>query len=166
MDNENTEATEDLSFQEAAVRTGLSEKTLRKRIEAGEILGWKELQGGREVWRVRVPVSRNEEAEDAAGTPGSILVPVSPEYRDLLLRHETACMQLGRLQAATEHLPSLEAGISEQTQKALSAVQDANLVREERDRLRGRVRVLAAVAAVLAVLSSSVIGLLIRCWVS
>ncbi len=151
------------------MRLGLSDKTLRKRLESGEIEGRRVAAGGRDVWRVAVPSAdeRRETREDSPdpselSSLASRLSPsLSPEFDELLRRHEAACVRLGYLQAQGDRLPALEAGLGEETQKAVLAAHDANLARLEAERLQSRIRRIRAATAVLAAATAVLAALLI-----
>ena len=141
-----------ITFREAGLRLGISEKTLRARIKAGEIHAW-QVEGKRgKEWRVRLPEVREEgrepegEGRDLSRSPhpegreqgrDEARSPSGPSdaiFRELLHRHEEATVRLGYLQAQTDQVKMLAASAEEEKRKAIQAEERARLLEEEKRR--------------------------------
>jgi hypothetical protein len=137
---------EGVNFREACRILDLSEKTLRKRIRAGQVEAWQvETKAGRQ-WRVRLPgevlPAEEREPEDV---PEPVPNPASEWlllYRELLARHEAAASRLGYLEAEASRLPELSEGRTMAEQRERTA-------REREIRLRAWVVGLAVACGLL-----------------
>jgi hypothetical protein len=141
-----------ITLRAAALRLGISEKTLRAKIKAGEIQA-QEVRGKfNKEWRVFLPddvpvvveegpaLEPGKEGEvSALGTAlgegvqaaGPAVVPVEV-FSELLQRHEAATVRLGYLQAQSEQVKALKATEEELRAKAAQQEERARLEAEAR----------------------------------
>lgn len=144
-----------IAFREAALRLGLSEKTLRARIRSGAIKA-AQVDGkrGRE-WRVFLPPSgegdREEGREQYRPSPlkagieeGRDREPLRELYTDLLTRHEAATVRLGYLQAREEERKALSAETETLRERAARAESQAARLSEDLREAEERAERLAA----------------------